>query len=148
MVIIHGWRLGQLPCPWLIKLIQQVTCIISTTYAITQWAHNSVQRWINIESTLTTIYQCWFNVLCPLGGTKGRILNRKIWWWQCVEFVPSKGIGLDLGEVSLQCGTLTLCAMENSILNPCWAPFVPHPLPELNTGEGFTIYINRLQFLF
>ena len=25
------------------------------------------QRWINMESTVTTIYQCRFNVLCPLG---------------------------------------------------------------------------------
>ena len=31
MVIIRGWHLGQLTCPWLITLVQQVTCTIFYT---------------------------------------------------------------------------------------------------------------------
>ena len=52
--------------------LQQATT--TTTLQLATRGHkiqfNLEQFWINIESVLTTIYQCWFNVLWPLAHSR------------------------------------------------------------------------------
>ena len=50
LVIILGWRLGQLPCPWLLKHIQQLTCTKSNTYNISGSMEGAVCEERNLAS--------------------------------------------------------------------------------------------------